>query len=309
MHGMEKPARWLWATLLATVAGQSAADEGGDAAAGFWGSSKSVDEIALELVNPAGSLFSISNDVIHRPMQGSLPAADDQENLAYVLRVSWPVLLDSGKTLTVRAEFPFNLDQPTYFLKDGSFNNQEFIEWRLRQEADSIDRGGTFFDVHDHIYDINWDVAWGGVSETGFLATYGVAGVIPSSQDGSVERDAWMLGPEIALGKVTDRWIVGVRANHLSVARSSDQQIGYAAKVELAEISGSETFIHAAHGPIAWVAQEEGVHGLSLGQISDTVFPYPTRMEGVKRAADAYRRAQIDSLGGRVLRKVVGWLA
>ncbi|MBW3535963.1 MAG: FAD-dependent oxidoreductase [Gemmatimonadetes bacterium] len=50
-------------------------------------------------------------------------------------------------------------------------------------------------------------------------------------------------------------------------------------------------------------------HGLSLGQISDTIFPYPTRMEGVKRAADAFRRTRIESLGGKALRKVVSWLA
>ena len=50
-------------------------------------------------------------------------------------------------------------------------------------------------------------------------------------------------------------------------------------------------------------------HGLTLGKLSDTVFPYPTRMEGVKRAADGWRRGKIDSLGGRVLRRVVSWLA
>ena len=36
--------------------------------------------------------------------------------------------------------------------------------------------------------------------------------------------------------------------------------------VELAEISGSETFIHV-HGPgFAWVVQQDGVHKLKIGE-------------------------------------------
>lgn len=49
-------------------------------------------------------------------------------------------------------------------------------------------------------------------------------------------------------------------------------------------------------------------HDISLSGISDTIFPYPTRMEGVKRAADAYNRSRLEGRGGWVLRKVVSWL-
>ncbi len=58
----------------------------------------------------------------------------------------------------------------------------------------------------------------------------------------------------------------GVRANHLFVARQAEDDVAIDATVELAEISGSETFIHAAHSGTAWVAQEEGVHSLGLGE-------------------------------------------
>lgn len=50
-------------------------------------------------------------------------------------------------------------------------------------------------------------------------------------------------------------------------------------------------------------------HDLTLSDLANTVFPYPTMMEGVKRAADAYQRSRLDGLGGRILRKVVSWLA
>jgi len=49
-------------------------------------------------------------------------------------------------------------------------------------------------------------------------------------------------------------------------------------------------------------------HGISLGKVSDTIFPYPTRAEGVKRAADAFQRTRLDGPGGLILKKIVSWL-
>jgi pyruvate/2-oxoglutarate dehydrogenase complex dihydrolipoamide dehydrogenase (E3) component len=49
-------------------------------------------------------------------------------------------------------------------------------------------------------------------------------------------------------------------------------------------------------------------NGIPLSKISGTIFPYPTRVEGVKRASDAFQRARLDGTGGRILRKVVSWL-
>ncbi|RMH12557.1 MAG: hypothetical protein D6701_13385, partial [Gemmatimonadetes bacterium] len=49
-------------------------------------------------------------------------------------------------------------------------------------------------------------------------------------------------------------------------------------------------------------------HGLRLSDISNSIFPYPTRVEGVKRAADAFQRARLEGRAGRLLRKVVQWL-
>jgi glycerol transport system ATP-binding protein len=69
----------------------------------------------------------------------------------------------------------------------------------------------------------------------------------------------------------------GVRANHLSVARGAAEEIEFTALVELAEISGSETFIHATHGDASWVVQEEGVHSIGLGE-EVKVFIDPRRL-------------------------------
>jgi glycerol transport system ATP-binding protein len=59
---------------------------------------------------------------------------------------------------------------------------------------------------------------------------------------------------------------LGVRANHLSIRRRHEAELAVDATVELAEISGSETFIHVRNGDLHWVVQEEGVHEYGLHQ-------------------------------------------
>jgi hypothetical protein len=50
----------------------------------------------------------------------------------------------------------------------------------------------------------------------------GLAGALPTSQDGSVERDQYLLGPEAAIGKTYDWGIIGAWGKHLfDVANSS----------------------------------------------------------------------------------------
>ncbi|MCG8692176.1 MAG: ABC transporter ATP-binding protein [Minwuiales bacterium] len=94
--------------------------------------------------------------------------------------------------------------------------------------------------------------------------------------DGAVEGDRLLLGDAVAgprsahLGAVAQgRYRFGVRSNALYVARHAATDLEIGGTVELAEISGSETFIHVAHNGVSWVAQEEGIHSFALGdQIS-----------------------------------------
>ena len=59
---------------------------------------------------------------------------------------------------------------------------------------------------------------------------------------------------------------VGVRANQIDVVNRSSNAVAIEAKVELAEINGSETYIHARHGDFTMIALLEGVHQYALGQ-------------------------------------------
>jgi glycerol transport system ATP-binding protein len=58
----------------------------------------------------------------------------------------------------------------------------------------------------------------------------------------------------------------GVRASHLAIGRGGAEDVAIPGEVELAEISGSETFVHVHHHGISWVVQQEGVHTHALGQ-------------------------------------------
>ncbi len=91
--------------------------------------------------------------------------------------------------------------------------------------------------------------------------------------DGRVEDGRALLGDSLAVplvghlaGLAPGPYRFGVRASHLALARRSAEMVEFSGTVELAEISGSETFIHIAHSGAIWVVQEKGVHPLKLGE-------------------------------------------
>lgn len=76
---------------------------------------------------------------------------------------------------------------------------------------------------------------------------------------------AFVPGPHLADLPLGEH-LFGVRANHLRARRTRPQEVELPATVGLAEVSGSETFIHANSGGIDLVVQEEGIHTLALGE-------------------------------------------
>ncbi|MFO1067657.1 MAG: ABC transporter ATP-binding protein [Geminicoccaceae bacterium] len=62
------------------------------------------------------------------------------------------------------------------------------------------------------------------------------------------------------------RYRFGVRANHLAMQHRGHHDVAIPGEVELAEISGSETFVHVHHNDVSWVVQQEGVHSYALGE-------------------------------------------
>ena len=58
----------------------------------------------------------------------------------------------------------------------------------------------------------------------------------------------------------------GVRANHLSIVPGPSGEVIVPATVQLAEVNGSETFVHASYNGSSCVVQAEGVHSLDIGE-------------------------------------------
>ncbi len=170
---------------------------------------RSLAELSLDMINPFGSVFAVYNRYEYTQFQGDLTGADDQVRQNVDVTASWPFLLDSGKRIVARMTFPVSLGEPTLFTVE-----RDYVEWAIRQEADNLADGLPWFDGHGALGDIEWDVAWGGESESGWITGIGVAGVLPTGQDGSIERDQYLLGPDLTLGRRTDWGIVGVRARH-----------------------------------------------------------------------------------------------
>ncbi len=70
------------------------------------------------------------------------------------------------------------------------------------------------------------------------------------------------------------QYTFGVRSNHLSLNRTSTDDTEIRTKVQLAEINGSETFIHANFDNSRLVVQEDGVYPHRMGtEISIYVHP------------------------------------
>lgn len=171
----------------------------------------SLDAIALEISNPVTSLASFEIDVEYRSFQGDLRDAGDQSTFIYNFQPSLPIPLDNGRNILIRASIPIWGNQPLYYV-----DRVEYPEYRVRQLADTLPQDQGFRDGHDHLADIELNLAYGGVSDNGLISKYGLAMVLPTSADISSSVDQYQLGPEITFGKLTTWGIFGVSAKHLT---------------------------------------------------------------------------------------------
>lgn len=172
----------------------------------------SVDEIALELVNPVTALRSIAWDVKYTTFQGTLPDADDQTAFSNVFRPSWPIRLSNGQHLLLSATITINGDHPGW----KPVGWIDYPQWLIRQLPDFDETVGGFASGHGHMDNLAFDIGYGGVSEDGVISMFSIANVAPTSDDRSAMRRQWLFGPELALGRMTSWGIYGMRAKHLT---------------------------------------------------------------------------------------------
>ncbi len=73
------------------------------------------------------------------------------------------------------------------------------------------------------------------------------------------------------------RYRLGLRAHHLRLSRSADTDVSLLSRVEVEEVSGSETLIHATHGGLSLTAQVEGIQRHPFGTQLE-LFVAPSRL-------------------------------
>jgi len=91
-------------------------------------------------------------------------------------------------------------------------------------------------------------------------------------------------------------YVFGVRPHHVFMRRGKNEEIVIRSKVDLAEISGSETSIHFEHGGSSWVSHQDGVHPIGVDE-AISVFIEPRRVfafgiDGALAAAPDHQSAR-----------------
>jgi len=96
---------------------------------------------------------------------------------------------------------------------------------------------------------------------------------------GRIEQSRLHLGddidvavPEHLAGLGDGAYRFGVRPPHVFIQPQSEATAEMHGQVEVAEVSGSETYIHLRHDGLLWVVQEEGIHRFELEETISVYF-------------------------------------
>jgi len=187
-------------------------------AAAEHGAQKTIDQIALEMSNPLSTLFSFPLEYQFRTYQGDIPGAGDHSSSSLILGATLPFLQRDGKGWIFRFALPYIDDQPIYWVDRG------YAEWRIRQQDPTAKGEGFWDDTHGHTDAMSFDLVYGGVRDSGLILSYGIAGILPTTSDTSNGRQQLILGPEVNIGKMTDRVVYGALISHIiDVAEKRDK--------------------------------------------------------------------------------------
>jgi hypothetical protein len=139
---------------------------------------QSADAAAKELSNPAGSLASLSNNLVLLSYKGDLPDADDQDAWSYQFQPVLPFPVgDKGRNIIFRPLIPVLFNQPAFDAGDGTFDD---LDTNLGDTTfDLVYAGKTMKNAHE-----------------GYLWGMGVAGTLPTATNNALGGDQWRGAPE-----------------------------------------------------------------------------------------------------------------
>jgi hypothetical protein len=156
-------------------------DEGGAA-------KPSAEEIAAALANPNTPMATITFKLQQRSFEGGLPNSNDQHSTTLLFQPGLPFVVGDGQVF-FRPALPIIRGQPLFNDATGDFDEESGFG------------------------DLAFDLAYGKTTDTGVLWATGIIASLPIGSDG-LTSDLYTLGPEVLIGKITKKWVVGAFPNH-----------------------------------------------------------------------------------------------
>ncbi len=144
----------------------------------------SANDLAEKLNNPTAAIGSMNTFIDFKTYGGSLPDAGSQTGFSLTFQPSLPKPLGKGINLLIRPAIPVIFSQPVYNGEDGFENS-------------GVQLGN-----------IGFDLAIGTTTKGGLLIMGGLVGGLPTATSQDI-RGQFTLGPELALGYVSKKAIVG----------------------------------------------------------------------------------------------------
>ena len=198
-----------------------------------------ADEVAKQLADPNSVLGSLNFNLDYITYKGDLPGASDQ----------------SATRLTFQPVFPYPINDTT------NFYLRPAVPVVIAQD---VPTAGGFDNEGVELGDIGFDAALGKSLPGGYVVVGGIVGTLPTATDDALGLDQWLLGPEVAFGKVSKWGVLGLLVSHQwDVAGEDDFSTSitggqYFYTFNLSDgwqISASPTFSYnhkAASGQEAW---------------------------------------------------------
>ena len=182
------------------------------------GTPKSIEELARDAGNPLAAFYRFDYEAQYITYQGDIAGADDQNGMYHYFQATIPFSEKNGKGWVFKFALPYFHDQPIYWTDQG------YAEWRIRQEDPREDGPGYWAPTHGHTENVDFDLVYGGVSDSGLVLNYGLAGQLPTTSDTSNGKQQLILGPEVNIGRMTQRGVYGAILSHvIDVAEKKDK--------------------------------------------------------------------------------------
>ncbi len=150
----------------------------------------SAAELAAELSNPNTAVATLTFKNQFRWFEGDLPEANNQSSYTLLFQPGLPFVFDSGDKILWRPAVPIIVNQPTFDSASGGFGGESGLG------------------------DIAFDLAYAPkLEDKSLLFALGAITSLPTATN-DLGSGQWTLGPELLIGKMAPKWVLGLFPNH-----------------------------------------------------------------------------------------------